>query len=115
MSTFIYNGLKIDSETVSIDDMPSEVFREIYENCGVDVALSLLINMYGATILVPTRGMLKIEKRVILKEYDGTTASIRNIARKFRMSETYIRETLRQSKVTLPAEGQTSLKLFSNN
>lgn len=115
MSVFVYNGLKINSEAVSIDDMPSEVFKEIYEICGADVALSLLINMYGATILVPTRGMLKIEKRVILKEYDGTTASIRNIARKFRLSETYIRETLRQSKVILPSEGQTSLELFNNN
>ena len=113
MTVFMYNGLEINSEDVTVDDMPNEVFREIYEFCGVDCALSLLINMNACLIQVPTKGLCNIEKKLVVKDYNGTTASIRNIARKYNISETYIRNILKENKITTPATGQ--LDLFDDN
>ena len=109
MTIFMYNGLEIKSEEVTLDDMPNEVFREIYELCGVDCALSLLINMNACLIQVPTRGLCNIEKRLVVADYDGTTASIRNIARKYNISESYIRNILKENSITTPCPGQLGL------
>ncbi|MBQ9149481.1 hypothetical protein IJX73_00970 [bacterium] len=106
MTIYNYNGLEIDTEKLTIEDMPSETFAVIFELCGVEVATSILYNMCGAVIQVPARGFQKIEKKIILQDYDGTTSSIRAISRKLKISETLIRETLRKSKIPTPSEGQ---------
>lgn len=103
---FNYNGLKIDTKDLIEDDMPNEIFKEIFVICGVEVAVSILLNMQGNIIQVPTRGMQKLEKRIIVSEYDGTSASIRKIARTLAVSETYIRDVLRRYKKDIPSEGQ---------
>lgn len=110
MTIFEYNGLKIDSEKLRKEDMPTEIFEEIFEICGADTALSLLIKMSGNLIQVPTRGMQKIEKKIIINDYDGTTASIRDIARRFNISEMYIRNILSESRIQTPSPNQESFK-----
>lgn len=112
MATYEYNGLKINSEDVTVDDMPTEIFREIYELCGVDVALSLLINMCANIIQVPAKGLTNIIKRIILKDYDGSTASIRRISRRFAIPELQVRKILSDNKIQTPDEKQNSLPLI---
>lgn len=112
MTIFEYNGLKINSEKLRKEDMPTEIFEEIFEICGADVALSLLIKMSGNLIQVPTRGMQKIERKIIINDYDGTTASIRDIARRFNISEMYIRNILNESKIKTPSPNQESFKFI---
>ena len=108
---FEYKGLEIDSSKLTIEDMPTETFREIFELCGVDVAVSLLLNFPSNYILVPAQGFKSIVKKAILKEYDNTTASIRKLARNFNVSEVYIREVLRDAKIKTPSPGQMSMNL----
>ena len=95
MAEYNYKGITINSKDVKPEDMPNELFEEIFELCGADTALSLLIFMTGNVIQVPVKGLAKYEKRIILENYDGTSASIRALQRKLCLSETYIRDVLK--------------------
>lgn len=106
MAIIEYKGLKIDTDTLKKEDMPTEVFGEIFELCGAEVAVSILINMTGNIIQVPTKGLINIEKKIILSEYNGTTSSIRQIQRKYGVSDSYVREIIKSAKIEPPAEGQ---------
>lgn len=109
MTIYNYRGLKIDSEELTVDDMPNEVFREIFELCSPDCAMQLLLNMPANIIQVPVKGLCNIEKHYIKKDYDGTTASIRAIARKFGITEGYIRDVLSRNNIPAPISGQMGL------
>lgn len=100
---------EIKLEDIARDDMPNEIMEEVHDICGADVALKLLLNFQGNNIQVPTKGLKNIEKKIILKHYDGTTASIRSMARKMIVSENYIRSVIKNP----PVEGQ--LDLWGNN
>ncbi len=89
---------EIPLNEITPDDMPNEVMREVYDFCGVYVAVSLLLHMRGNQILVPTKGLKLLEKKIINKFYDGTASSIRNIARNLNLSEVYIRHILKSLK-----------------
>ena len=89
---------EIPLKEITPDDMPNDVMREVYDFCGVDVAVSLLIHMRGNQILVPTKGLKLLERKIINKFYDGTASSIRNIARNLNLSEVYIRHILKNLK-----------------
>ncbi|MBQ8476068.1 hypothetical protein IJ531_03300 [bacterium] len=113
MTIYIYQDMEIDSDELTKDDMPTQTFQEIFELCGVDVALALLFNMQGNVILVPTsRIFRKYESRVIKDAYDGSTASIRALARKFKITERQVREILNEHKMQVPAQGQLNLNLI---
>lgn len=112
MAIIDYKGLRIDTATLKREDMPTEVFGEIFDLCGADVAVSILINMTGNIIQVPTKGLINIEKKIILSEYNGTTSSIRQIQRKYGVSDSYVREIIKSAKIEPPVEGQMSF--FSN-
>ena len=102
-------GIEVDTEKLTVDDMPTEVFREIFELCGVNVAMELLLNMPGNIIQVPARGLANIEKRLILQAFEKfppTTALIRRLCRDFKTSEWYIRDLLVQNKKQVPFDGQ---------
>lgn len=112
MTTIEIGNLIINTDDLTVDDMPSEIFREIFEICGAEVAVLLLKYMNGNIIQVPTRGFFKLQKKIVLKEYDGTTASIRKLSRKLNISDAGIREILAENKINAPCEGQ--LELFEN-
>lgn len=50
-----------------------------------------------------------MRQRLLKDEFDGTTESIRYLARKYGFTEARIREFLKEAKVPVPAEGQLSL------
>jgi len=104
-----FDGMQIDTDEIISDDMPNEIMKEIYEICGKDTALSLLEYQRGVVIQVPTRAFDKLKKRMVGEFYDGTTASIRRICRKFNISDTRVREILKEQRVKTPDENQLSL------
>ena len=109
MEITTHNGITINSDDIKKEDMPSTLFQEIYELCGVETALKLLKYMVGNLIQVPTRGFINIEKRLILDRYDGTTASLRAIARDLKVPENFIRKVLSESRIQVPVDGQIGL------
>lgn len=113
MTIYKFNGLEIDPETLTKADMPTEIFEEVFDFIGAEATVGLLYYMPGNIIQVPTaRAMYKVERRLIKENYNGTTASIREMSRKFRISEKQVRDILKQHKVTAPCVGQESLKLI---
>ena len=110
-------GIEVDTEKLTVDDMPTEVFREIFVLCGVNVAMELLLNMPGNIIQVPARGLANIEKRLILQAFEKfppTTALIRRLCRDFKTSEWYIRDLLVQNKKQVPCDGQGHLDFINS-
>ena len=109
MTIFKYDGIDIDSEKLTVDDMPTEIMREIFTYCGADTAMNLLCHMNGCTIQIPTNGMSKIERKIIVNHYNKSgckTAAIREICRRFNISEGHVRNILRDAKQDVPCEGQ---------
>jgi|GEM_PF-6943454 len=112
MALIDIDGLQIDTEKVIIEDMPTPLFKEIYELCGAHTAVMLLKYMAGNNISVPSRGFVPIIKRIILNDYDGTTESIRKICRVHKVTEGFVRKVLRELKINTPLEGQKSLDFY---
>lgn len=98
-----------DISDITIEDMPNELFRDIYELSGKDVAISLLRDFSGNRIVVPTNGFNIIEKKIILREYDGSTLSIQRLARNLGKGESSIREILKSYKIVPAENGQLGL------
>lgn len=86
-----YKGYK--NQEVTIKDIP-EGMKLVADLCGLDVAVSLLQNMKGITISVPSNGFEKIEKKIILQEYDGTTITLRKLALNLDLNEKTVRSIL---------------------
>ena len=58
----IYIGqLRIKSENLTAEDMPTPVMKDIFELCGRETAVKLLLYMQGNIIQVPTRPWIKIQ------------------------------------------------------
>lgn len=108
----LINGLEIDIDLLTKEDMPNEQFEDIFLSCGAEVAAKLLQEFGGSTIKVPVRGFKKIEERIIKQEYDGTAISIQRLARKFNTTEKNVRDILYAKKITPPVIGQKNLELI---
>ncbi len=102
-----YKGYKI--EDITVDDMPNELFRDIFQLSGKDVAVALLRDFAGNSIVVPSNGFNIIEKKIILQEYDGSSISIKRLARNLGKGESSIREILKSYKITPAENGQLNL------
>ena len=112
MDTFEFYGIELNINEITIDDMPTKLFREIYELCGASTAISLLRNMPANIIQVPANGLKNIIKKRIVKEYDYTTESLRLIARKYKIPEVNVRKILQENRVDVPVDGQKSFDFY---
>lgn len=102
-------NLTVDIDDITKQDMPNEMFEEIFDMCGKEVAVSLLENQCGVMIAVPARPFIKLERRLMIDEFDGTTASIRKIARKYQITEAVVRDELKRNRKNVPVEGQLDM------
>lgn len=102
-----YKGFKI--ENITVEDMPNELFEDIAVICGLDIAVALLDKFAGNEITVPKNGFEKIEKKIILTEYDGSAISIKRLARQLQQTEKTIRNILSKYRIEPAVEGQVSL------
>lgn len=105
--TIDYKGYK--NQTISIDDMPSETFELIADNCGLNVAVSLLKNASGLTIFVPSNGFEALERRIILREYDGSAVTIKKLALRLNLTEKTVRNYIANGRLIPAVEGQQNL------
>ena len=58
--------IDFDIDVITIDDMPNNTFKEIYELCGKDVAVSLLQNYSGCQFQVPARAFYYLRQRLLI-------------------------------------------------
>ena len=93
--------LQIDIEDITVDDMPNDALKEIFDLCGKEVAISLMEHQNGVFIFMPARPFMKLEKRIMISEFDGSPTSIRNIARKYCISEAIVRDELKKAKLQI--------------
>lgn len=103
------NGIDINIEDISIDDMPNEDFKDIFDIFGAEVALNFLTYFAGTQINVPLHGFGKIKKKILLQHYDGTRQSIRRLSPKLGITERTAITYIQESGAVPPAEGQISL------
>lgn len=102
--SIIMNYKGYSNQVITIEDMPNQLFSDIAAICGLEVAVSILKNFNGNTIIVPTNGFEKIEKKIILNEYDGYTSTIQRLSRNLGIAEKTVRNVLAKYKI-IPAEG----------
>ena len=98
--------LKVKAEDLTSDDMPTAVMRDVFDICGRDTALNLMVYMQGNIIQVPSRPWLKIQEKYILKNYDYSARSIKIMARTIGVTEKFVRDILKGRVKTIPIEGQ---------
>lgn len=102
--------IEVPTEDISSDDMPNDLMKDIFDLCGRDTAIKLLVFFAGNTIAIPIRAWNTLQKNFILKNYDGKAATIKKIARKLCVTEKYIREILRQNHFkNVPVVGQLTI------
>lgn len=95
-------------QIITINDIPEGAMRLVADLCGLDVAVSLMQNMKGLTISVPSNGFEKIEKKIILDEYDGTTETLKKLALNLDLNEKTVRGILKDYRLETTT-GQLSL------
>ena len=92
--------------------MPTQIMKDVFELCGRETAIKLLVYMQGNIIQVPARPWLNIQIQYIKEKYDYSAHSIKDIARTIGVSEKFVREVLKTKiKVKdVPVEGQLNIK-----
>lgn len=107
------SGIEIDIESIQIEDMPNSDMVDIAAVCGIEAAVNILMYFCGSSLYIPINGFDKLKKRIIEREYDGTTRSMKLLSRKLRMTERSVRTVLESLNINPVVEGQMSL--FGNN
>jgi len=102
----------MDHQAIKLEDLPEE-FRGIVEIIGIDVAMRLVALRGGETIYIPKPERLAAasRNRTIRSEFDGRNH--RELARKYGLSLTWIREILAcKDSGVKPQPVDSQLKLF---
>ncbi len=84
-------------DNIKQEDLMNLDMQLVAERCGIDVAISLLKNMQGETIRIPTKSFLNLRNHYIKTCYDGTKSSIYNLVKEFDLSEKYIKHLIKKS------------------
>lgn len=95
---------------VTIDDIPDGNMRLVADLCGLDVAVSLMKNLKGLTIAVPSNGFDKVERQIIYDFYNGTTERLKQLALRLDMNEQTVRNILRKKNLEVTAGQQNMFK-----
>lgn len=108
-----YKGYK--NQEVTMNDIP-EGMKLVADLCGLNIAVLLLQNLKGLTFSVPSNGFEQIEKKIILQEFDGTTATLKKLALQLDLNEKTVRGILKKYKLE-DTDGQLCLfeKGWQNN
>lgn len=106
------NGIEINIDEVSIEDMPNGDFKDIYELFGVETALKLLDVFAGNQINVPVRGFDRIKKKMLWKRLTNkpcTYHEIKKISRELGWSSRTVLNFIRDEGLIIQEEGQLGL------
>lgn len=102
-----YKGFR--DQIVTIEDMPNQDMVDIAEVCGIEAAVKLLSRFGGLRINIPANGLHKIDKKIILNEYDGYAQTIKRLTAKLGLTEKTVRTVLQDYKTILPEDGQLNM------
>ncbi|UOW69728.1 Mor transcription activator family protein [Paraclostridium bifermentans] len=82
---------------LKMSDLPPQ-FENIAERLGIDITKVLFEEFGGTSVYFPTEKMIYKEARdrAIIEEFNGF--NVKELASKYRMSESYIRAIIRKNK-----------------
>lgn len=98
------DGLKEIAATMSIQDLP-ESYQPVAEIVGVENALRLAQHLGGLSFYYPRLDSLLRDKRDAQIRAEFTGCNHRDLARKYKLTESWIREIVQRR----PADEQTNL------
>lgn len=85
---------------LTMDDMPNGDLMLVAENCGIEVATKLMLNLQGVTINVPRGAMRKVVSRYICEHYNGS--NIKQLALECHVSIRHVYGVLQKNKNAFP-------------
>ena len=56
---------------ITIEDMPNDDLLFVAKNCGIDVAVKMMLHLQGLSISIPRNALRKVIARYICEHYDG--------------------------------------------
>lgn len=92
----VYYQKEVMCMAVSEPELLNDIYREVSEQLGMDIAMSIYQMFKGQQISFPVRffNPSKIQQ-IIVQEYDGT--NIRTLAIKYNYSEKTVRRIIKES------------------
>ncbi|MCG6552918.1 MAG: hypothetical protein L7F77_11355 [Candidatus Magnetominusculus sp. LBB02] len=94
---------------ITYDDLLGGDARIIYDNCGPDVLISLWENLSGMTFYLSGRSLNEIKKRYILTKKNTPEFTVKDIAVKLKVTESFVYAVLRGDNTIEKDERQGSL------
>ena len=85
----------LDIDTITIDDLPNEEMKIIAQECGIDVALKLMMKCSGLYFNIPVNGFNSLKAKYILKNFDGQNS--RRLALQLEVSLGFVLKVIRDS------------------
>jgi Mor family transcriptional regulator len=98
------DGLKEIAATMTIDELP-ESYQPVAEIVGVDGALRLAAHLGGLSFYYPRLDSILRDKRDAQIRAEFTGCNHRDLARKYKLTESWIREIVQRR----PADEQANL------
>jgi hypothetical protein len=94
----IYSKMNPDICALMNEDLlPNEDTLFVAQTCGLETAISLINELPGMIISIPTRPYKRLIEKYILETYDGTRKSIQKIQHSCNVSERYVRDVLKRN------------------
>ncbi|MBP5202276.1 hypothetical protein J6Z39_09070 [bacterium] len=98
-------------KNITIDDMPTEDMRMIAERCGVDVALSVMLNLAGGRFFVPVNWSKRIAERYIA---DNASKPVNQLAIETGFSDWMVLRTLQKPENEIGKKKQATVEEFAD-
>ncbi|HSA05714.1 MAG TPA: hypothetical protein P5556_00885 [Candidatus Gastranaerophilales bacterium] len=83
--------MKIWQQNLNLEDLPNEDIRIIADLYGIEFALTLLNDLPGVVINIPSNALKKIRNSYICRNYDGSKKSRMQLALECEVTECYIK------------------------
>jgi Mor family transcriptional regulator len=80
---------------IEIDDLLTNDTALIKIYCGLDVLVSLWVNLSSMNLFISTKPLIEAKKRYIRKYYDGN--NIKSLAAKLGVSERFVYDVMAQT------------------
>ena len=85
--------LKFVNENMTVEDVPGDDMKMIARECGIDVAIKVMLKLKGTRFFVPKNWQKKIVRKYILA---NPGKSVKEFVRDTDMSDWFINDVLNQ-------------------
>lgn len=80
-------------DKITLEDMPNDEMRDVYEHFGKDVAVGIMKIFQGQQITFPLNWIFKLKRRLILENPDHL--DIKGMIRTYKVSKHFVYSVLR--------------------